>query len=224
MQISPDSRPSESANFFSARSSSPNILLLLHSTSSARVRLLAANCYAVCVVHAVRFAVCFFVIGMSWFQRTPQLFVFVLLHLGFWELENEICQGCASWQCETTHSWSFFFFGFLLQMHFTIFSGLFGDFDPLWRTQYMFLQTRRAVSGLYCYEAQPCQMSLSNTQKPRWENRFPCRVNYYLGFSKSPIPCSSTLAGASFNSLVRLVEQNKCHGLFPLLMQSCQHV
>ena len=61
----------------------------------------------------------------------------------------------------------------------------------------------------------------SKTKVRKW---FPCSVNYSLGFSKSPIPCSSTSAGASFNSLVRLAEQNKCHGPFPLvdaIMSAC---
>ena len=59
------------------------------------------------------------------------------------------------------------------------------------------------------------------TKVKKW---FPCRANYSLGFSKSPIHCCSTLAGASFNSLVRLAEQNKCHGRLPLvdaIMSTC---
>ena len=54
---------------------------------------------------------------------------------------------------------------------------------------------------------------LSKAKVQKW---LPCRVNYSLGFSKSSIH-RSTLAGVSFNSLVRLAERDKWHGRLPLV-------
>ena len=111
---------------------------------------------------------------------------------------------------------------FLLQMHFAIFSGFFGDFDPPWWTQYTFFRKRPAVIGfvfLWSTTVPNVAFQFSKTKVKKW---FPCRVNYFLGFSKSPIHCSSSLAGVSL-SLVRLAEQNKCNGRVPLVdaIMSC---
>ena len=111
-------------------------------------------------------------------------------------LKNEVWQGCASWQCKTTHCWSFWWFFFLLQMHFTILSVFLGDFDPPWWTQYIYFEvymrskkTSQWWLGLYCNEAQPCQMSLFNSQKPRCKNDSRAEFFFSLGFSESPIHC-----------------------------------
>ena len=58
-----------------------------------------------------------------------------------------------------------------------------------------------------------CVFQLSKTKVQKW---FPWRLNYSLGFSKSPIHCSSTLAGVSYSSLARLAELNKCDGRLAL--------
>ena len=62
---------------------------------------------------------------------------------------------------------------------------------------------------------------LSNTMVNKW---FPCRANYYLCFSKSPIQSYSLLAGVYFNTVVRVAEQNRWHGRRPLvdaIMSTC---
>ena len=71
----------------------------------------------------------------SWFQPQPELSVFGLLRFGFWEFENEIRQGCASWPYEKTDDWPFLFHVFTLVGSFYHFSWFFSNFDRPWRTK-----------------------------------------------------------------------------------------
>ena len=107
------------------------------------------------------------------------------------------------------------FFFFSSKMHFTIFSDFFGDFDPPWRMLFFF--PKKTSSGSVCIV-----MKHNNAKRrfPSLKNqgaKMILRVNYCLGSSKSPTHCSSTLAGVSYNSLVRLAERKKCHGRLPLV-------
>ena len=56
-----------------------------------------------------------------------------------------------------------------------------------------------------------------NPAKFRFTTRNPWRAKYFLGIPKTSTNCSSTLAGVSYNTLVRLAEQNKWHGPLPLV-------
>ena len=77
----------------------------------------------------------------------------------------------------------------------------------------MFIQKRPGVIGfvLLLYEAQPCQMSLSNSQKPRCKNDSPAESITPWGSPRAQyivlVPwqalLSTALAGVSFNSLGR---------------------
>ena len=108
-------------------------------------------------------------------------------------------------------------------MHFPIFFCFLRPLRSSLTNAFFFSNEDEQWLGLYCHEAQACQMSLSNSQNQvqKWS---PSRANYSRGCSKSPIRCSSALAGVSFNSLVRLTERNKCHGRLPLvdaIMSTC---
>ena len=71
--------------------------------------------------------------------------------------------------------------------------------------------SEKTRSNLYCYEAQPCQMSLSNSQKPRCKNDSPAESITPWGSPRAQhivlVPwqalLSTALAGVSFNSLGR---------------------
>ena len=108
----------------------------------------------------------------------------------------------------------------------------FCDFDPRWRTQYIYFEVYIYISNkrpgvirfVSLWSTTVPNVAINSENPINVRNWFPCRVNYSLWFSKSPIHCSGTLAGVYFNSLARLAEQKKCHGRLPLvgaIMSTC---
>ena len=78
--------------------------------------------------------------------------------------------------------------------------------------------------GLYCYEAQPCQMSLSNSRKPRCR-RIPVQSKLSLGFHPTAQHIALVLWQAFLSTaLYGSPNETSDTDVFPLLMRSCPHV
>ena len=134
-----------------------------------------------------------------------------LFHLGIWELEYETWQGCAPWQCASTHAWTYSWFIFRSHDSFydcfwILFGGLtFADE----RSNYL----KRSSCEWFCIvmKHNPPRFC-SNPQKPRCKNESREEYFFPLGFQNNSMYNACSLVGVSHNNLVRLAEQNKCHG------------
>ena len=94
-------------------------------------------------------------------------------------LENEIWQGCAPWQCETTTIMIFLFSPLLQIGVLTFFYDFFGGFDPLWRTHFFFRKTTAVLVTtrfvlLWSTTVAKVAFQLS---KIKVQKLVPCRVN-----------------------------------------------
>ena len=111
----------------------------------------------------------------------------LLLAVFFLELDNKIWQACArqhknakllSLLINCFLVW-FFCFCFLLQMPFTVCSGVFGDIGPpLTNAIFFFKTSKRSVRILLKHNGAKYFVAFQNSPKPRWKNARSCSVGY----------------------------------------------
>ena len=98
------------------------------------------------------------------------------------------------------------------------FLGFFTNFDRNWRSERSIKKTSSFVRIVMKHNRTKFRSAI---RKTRVQNDFAVERklsgNYSLGLRKSSIHWSSTIAGVSYNTLLRLAEQHKWHGPLPLV-------